>query len=103
MITPANSPFMPKKTNPSTTAPTPIARFNKVQTNMILLFPMAEMACRFTACRQPAKPAKPAKVSNDNTGLHILWKKVGGLLEKGFEGTLAGLYDDMGNNDEKEN
>lgn len=52
---------------------------------------------------KPAKPAKPAKVSNDNSGLHILWKKVGGLLEKGFEGTLAGLYDDMGNNDEKEN
>jgi len=28
-------------------------------------------------------------------------QKVGSVIEKGFEGTLAGLYDDMGNNNEE--
>ena len=47
------------------------------------------------------KPAKPNKPEKDG-GFTIFWKKVSNVLEKGFEGTLAGLYDDMGNNEEKQ-
>lgn len=47
---------------------------------------------------KPAKPAGPEK----DSGLTIFWKKVSNVLEKGFEGTLAGLYDDMGNNEENQ-
>ncbi|MBR5042010.1 MAG: cell division protein FtsA [Bacteroidales bacterium] len=49
---------------------------------------------------------KPKAPKNDKpSGFKIFWtnveKKVGSVFEKGFEGTLAGLYDDMGNNNEE--
>lgn len=41
--------------------------------------------------------SKPANQNKDkNTGIHVFWKKVEKVFEKGFENTIAGLYDDMG-------
>ena len=50
--------------------------------------------------RDATKPAKPAKHESDKpSGFKVFWttmgQKVGSVLEKGFEGTLAGFYDNM--------
>ena len=50
--------------------------------------------------RDATKPAKPAKPGSDKpSGFKVFWttmgQKVGSVLEKGFEGTLAGFYDNM--------
>ena len=54
--------------------------------------------------KRAPKPPKPPK-SDKPSGFKIFWttmgQKVGSVIEKGFEGTLAGLYDDMGNNNEE--
>ena len=48
--------------------------------------------------KRAPKPPKPAKDPKDSkpSPLNIFWKKFNSVLEKGFDNTLAELYDGMG-------
>ena len=48
--------------------------------------------------KRAPKPPKPAKDPKEDkpSPLNIFWKKFNSVLEKGFDNTLAELYDGMG-------
>ena len=57
---------------------------------------------RQKAQRPGREDKKDGNKQNDKpNGIKVIWNKMGELFEKGFDGVLGGLYDDMGNNNEE--